>query len=197
VQSPVRRARGRPRSEQAEQAIIQATLDLLARGETISRMSMEAVAGLAGVGKATIYRRWPNKEALVIDALATLKEPLPDQPGRSVRDTLVLHVDRIRRRNSTLEGRIYSTIVAELKRHPELLRRYDERVVEPRREMVREALRRGVASGELKADLDIEVALYLVVGPMLFLTMTMEEGKLPAGLAAQMVDAALDGLRVH
>src|ERR1043165_4470484 len=68
---------GRPRSERAARAIIDATLDLLAEEGGVTGVSIEAVAARAGVGKTTIYRRWPNKEALIIDALAALKEPFP------------------------------------------------------------------------------------------------------------------------
>ena len=68
---------GRPRSERAEKAIIGATLDLLIEEAGVVGVTIEAVAARAGVGKSTIYRRWANKEALIVDALATLKEPVP------------------------------------------------------------------------------------------------------------------------
>src|SRR4030095_12401343 len=71
---------GRPRSERAERAIIEATLDLLAE-VGIAALSIEQVAARAGVGKATIYRRWPNKEALIIDAAASMKGPVPPIGG--------------------------------------------------------------------------------------------------------------------
>src|SRR3954463_814071 len=80
---------GRPRSERAAKAIIEATLDLLAEEGGVAGVSIEAVAARAGVGKTTIYRRWPHKEALIIDAFATLKEPFPAPRGDSVRDDLV------------------------------------------------------------------------------------------------------------
>jgi AcrR family transcriptional regulator len=196
------RPRGRPRSEQAERAILRATLELLAEGQTIAGLSMEAVAARAAVGKATIYRRWPSKESLIIDALAAIKDTPPGQeppperePGGSVRDELILYVDRIRRRNTTPEGRILPAVIAELKRHPELFEQYQERVIEPRRELVRRVLRRGIASGELRPDLDIELAQLMLVGPMLFLTLVEEEGGIAPDLSARMVDAALHGLR--
>src|SRR5437764_14075432 len=80
---------GRPRSERADKAIVDATLDLLAEEGGVTGVSIEAVAARAGVGKTTIYRRWPNKEALIIDALAALKEPFPVPRGDSARDDLV------------------------------------------------------------------------------------------------------------
>src|SRR5437016_14195863 len=78
---------GRPRSEQAEQAIIEATLDLFAE-QGFEGVCVEAVAARAGVGKATIYRRWPNKEELLLAALGSMKSPLPESTG-NVRDDLV------------------------------------------------------------------------------------------------------------
>src|SRR5262245_30385720 len=80
---------GRPRSETAERAIIEATLDLIA-ADGLAAVSIEGVAAKAGVGKTTIYRRWPNKDALICDAAASLKAPLPELPGESVREDLLL-----------------------------------------------------------------------------------------------------------
>src|SRR5690348_10869274 len=79
---------GRPRSEQAEQAIIEATLDLFAE-QGFEGVCVEAVASRAGVGKATIYRRWPNKEELLLAALGSMKSPFPEPEGTSARDDLV------------------------------------------------------------------------------------------------------------
>src|SRR3954469_15882051 len=80
---------GRPRSERADKAIIEATLALLVEEGGVGGVTIEAVAARAAVGKTTIYRRWSNKEALIIDALASLKEPEPELGGASARDDLV------------------------------------------------------------------------------------------------------------
>src|SRR6185436_8741582 len=85
-----RKAPGRPRSAQADEAILDAVLEMLSGGHSVAAISIEAVASRAGVGKATIYRRWPNKEALIIDAVASMKGPLPAPVGESVRDDLVM-----------------------------------------------------------------------------------------------------------
>src|ERR1700692_2821948 len=85
---PANRRPGRPRSEQAEQAIIEPPLDLFAEQE-FEGVCVEAVAARAGVGKATIYRRWPNKEELLLAALGSLKSPYPEPAGGSARDDLV------------------------------------------------------------------------------------------------------------
>src|SRR6266542_1733281 len=91
---------GRPRSEQAEQAIIEATLDLFAE-QGFEGVCVEAVAARAGVGKATIYRRWPNKEELIIDAVASMKGPVPPIGGKSVRDDLVTLLSRVGKHSET------------------------------------------------------------------------------------------------
>src|SRR5260221_13849776 len=88
--------RGRPRSEQADRAIIDATLEMFAESGP-DGLCIEQVAARAGVGKATIYRRWPGKEDLLLDALAALKTPLPQPRGRSVREDLVAVVDAMSR----------------------------------------------------------------------------------------------------
>ena len=93
-------APGRPRSEQADRAIIDAALSLFAESGP-DGLCIEKVAARAGVGKATIYRRWPGKEDLLLDAIAALKTPLPEPRGRSVREDLVALLDamceRVRR----------------------------------------------------------------------------------------------------
>src|SRR5262250_1503083 len=92
-QDQARRA-GRPRSEQADRAIIRATLDLFAESGA-EGLCIEQVAARAGVGKATIYRRWPGKEDLLLDALGALRAPLPEPKGESVRDDLTALVEAI------------------------------------------------------------------------------------------------------
>src|SRR3954451_25328604 len=87
---------GRPRSERAEKAIIDATLDLLVEEAGVAGVTIEAVAARAGVGKTTIYRRWANKEALIVDALATLKAPIPELTGLSAREDLLAFTRAVR-----------------------------------------------------------------------------------------------------
>src|SRR5882672_2146258 len=161
-----RRAPGRPRSARADEAIIEAVLDLMADGTTVEALSMEAVAARAGVGKATIYRRWPNKESLIVDAIGALKGPLPELTGESIREDLLTLLRSTIKVRASRAGRIMPCLIPELQRNPELQRQY-QRIAEPRREHMREVLRRGVAEGYLRADLDIEVAAALLNAPMM------------------------------
>src|SRR5512144_2539603 len=90
--------RGRPRSTTADSAIIEAVLRLLEQGGTIGELSIERIAREAGVGKATVYRRWSGKDALMLDVLRSMEESEPPLAGTSVRDDLVALVDYVRRR---------------------------------------------------------------------------------------------------
>jgi AcrR family transcriptional regulator len=155
---------GRPRSEQAEQAIIKAALELFAE-KGPDGLCVEAVAARAGVGKATVYRRWKNKEDLLLAALGSLKSPLPDPDTGSVRDDLIAMVtvmsqdavDPARQRQFTL-------LLGEGEKYPKLMARFAETVVEPRRDIMRNALRRGIEAGQIRPGLDIEVAMLTLTG---------------------------------
>ncbi|WP_219510823.1 TetR/AcrR family transcriptional regulator [Nonomuraea ceibae] len=197
IREPVTtRPAGRPRSEKAEKAIVEATLDLIADGMGISELSIEAIAARAGVGKTTIYRRWSNKEDLVVDALATLKAPLPPLAGLSVRDDLIALVDVIRLEGgrSTRSRCIMNVVMGEADRHPRLTERFFKRAVEPRRRAMEDVLARGVATGELDPDLDVEVGMALLSGAMVWYTKWGPAGDLPADLAERVVDRVLTGL---
>jgi AcrR family transcriptional regulator len=184
---------GRPRSERAEQAIISATLELFAE-HGADGVCVEAVAAKAGVGKATLYRRWHNKEDLLLDALGSLKSPLPEPRGESVREDLialltVMSQDAADPRRT----RQYTLLLGEGERYPRLMARYAETFVEPRRDIIRSVLRRGIETGELRPDIDVEIALLTLTGA------AMARGKIETiprtpELAERIVDSLLLGL---
>jgi AcrR family transcriptional regulator len=186
---------GRPRSAEVDRAITTATLDLLV-DEGYSALTVEAVAARAGVGKTTVYRRWPSKELLVADALSTVNDDLPPMPEQgSVRDRIIAVLEHIRLRGpETFSGRVLPRMVAYARSHPELYALYTERVMEPRRERFRGLLREGVASGELRADLDIDVATTCFVAPMIYTSVVLCSGaQAPEGLSQKVVDLVLNG----
>ncbi len=190
----VSRAPGRPRSARAERAIIEAVLSLLAEGSTVESLTIEAVAARAGVGKATIYRRWPGKEALLVDAVGSLKGPLPQPAGRSVREDLITLLAPAPRRPDQRLMRILSSLVPEVRRSSERYRLYQS-LVEPRRQAMREVLQRGVRTGEVRPDADLEVALAVLTGPVLIQRMLRwHPGLDDATLPEQVVDLVLTGL---
>ncbi len=128
---------GRPRSERAHEAILEATLDLLLE-EGFTRMSIEAVATRAGVGKATIYRRWPSKADLVVEAVACRKEqPFVDPDSGGVREDLVsLARQAFRPRESSEVTELMLRLASARARHPELQEAFMRHIVEPRRRIV-------------------------------------------------------------
>ncbi|AUH43358.1 TetR/AcrR family transcriptional regulator [Streptomyces sp. CMB-StM0423] len=193
---PPRPRRGRPRRQAVERAIADAVLRLVDGGVSAAELSVERIARTAGVGKATIYRRWPGKDELLADVLATVAGPPPSPRGGSVRDDLVALVDFLR--THALDRRSAALLhlaLTEAGAHPALARRYRETVLAPRRAAVRDVLRRGVASGELRADLDPELLTDLFTGPVLARAVLYPGQPPPAGPAARIVDAVLDGVR--
>jgi AcrR family transcriptional regulator len=188
-----RKAPGRPRNARADEAILDAMITLLGDGQSVDGISIEAVAAKAGVGKATIYRRWPNKEALLIDAIRTMKGPLPEPRGESVREDLILLLSGMRSKNSERYGRITACLLPELVRSPEMLRVH-QAIGEPRRELMRQVLRRGIETGELRADLDIELTQLMLSSPILAQNMLRYNPRVDDDtLAEKLVDAVLHG----
>jgi AcrR family transcriptional regulator len=191
--SAERMRRGRPRSEQAERAIIDAALDLFAESGA-EGLCIEKVAARAGVGKATIYRRWPGKEDLLLDALGALRAPLPEPKGESVREDLVTLLDAMRSEAvDPRQLRQVALLLGEGARYPRLIERYVETVVEPRRDIVRAVLRRGVATGELRDGTNIELAADMLTGAVLART-RLTHDRPDRGYARRVVDELLTGL---
>jgi AcrR family transcriptional regulator len=183
---------GRPRSMQAERAIIDAALEEFAESGA-SGLCIEKVAAKAGVGKATIYRRWPGKEDLLLDAIATLKSPLPVPKGESAREDLAAILDAIGREASDPpRARQFALLLGEGACYPRLLGRYVETVLEPRREVVRSVLRRGVATGELREETNVEAAVDMLIGAVLARPRTGDRAD--RGYARRVVDELLTGL---
>ncbi|GAA4043761.1 TetR/AcrR family transcriptional regulator [Nonomuraea soli] len=189
------RPAGRPRSEKAEKAILEATLDLIGEGSGVTELTIEAIAARAGVGKTTIYRRWSNKEDLVVDALATLKSPVPHLSGESVRGDLIVLMEAMRLDALQSDRRCVMNIaMSESDRYPHLFEKFRRIAIEPRREAMRQVLRRGVANGELQPDLDIDLAVQIVSGPMVMFTRWADPEDLTEDLPRRIVDQVLAGL---
>ncbi|WSQ15471.1 TetR/AcrR family transcriptional regulator [Streptomyces sp. NBC_01231] len=189
-------ARGRPRSEAVEHAIVEAVVKLLEEGVPLAELSIERIARTAGVGKATIYRRWSGKEELFVDVVRAAEPPEPELPGTSMRDDLVALLEQLRRRGlMTRSSVLLHNVYAQMKSSPKIWTAYHATVVEPRRRLQVEILRRGQRSGQLRADIDVELMNDLFVGPMLVRTVMRPDADLPEGLSEQLVDTLLEGLR--
>ncbi|MEV1084779.1 TetR/AcrR family transcriptional regulator [Streptomyces sp. NPDC050211] len=189
-------ARGRPRSEAAERAIVEGVVRLLEEGVPLAELSIERIARTAGVGKATIYRRWSGKEELFVDVVRTAEPPDPELPGTSMRDDLVALLEQLRRRGQmTRSSALLHNVYAQMKSSPKIWAAYHATVVEPRRRRQIEILRRGQAGGELRTDIDVELMNDMFVAPILVRTLMRRDADLPEGMSEQLVDAVLDGLR--
>jgi AcrR family transcriptional regulator len=168
---------GRPRSAEADRAILRAAVDLLA-DEGYGGVTMEGVASRAGVGKATVYRRWPCKSALVVDAVTACRESGSQPPDTgSIRGDLLVFVRGFMHHLRTSDaGRVMPALVAELSRNPELAAEFRETFLQPRRAKVLEAVRRGVARGEVRSGVDAELVADGVVALLMhrFLVTGME-----------------------
>lgn len=188
------RSLGRPRDPRLDSAIVDATLQLLAEGGYAS-LTMEAVAALAGVGKATLYRRWTGKEQLVVDAVATLSETPEVVEGASVRDELVARLEAVRRKSdSSLAGKIFPRLISASADNPDLLRSYRHQVLAPRRAAFAATLRRGVAQGLVRTDVDLDHAIDMIIGPMAYRNLIRTEPPPGPELAARIVDDVLVAL---
>ena len=191
--APGARRPGRPRSEQADQAIIDAALSLFAESGP-EGLCIERVAARAGVGKATIYRRWPGKEDLLLDAIAALKTPLPEPAGRSAREDLVaLLLAMCEETADPRRARQFALLLGEGAKYPRLMARYVETVLEPRREVIRAVLRHGIATGELRPDLDVDTALFMLTGAVVA-RRGREQSAIPPDYPERVVDELLRGL---
>jgi len=186
--------RGRPRSAEADRAILTATVDLLAeRG--LTAMSIEEVAARAGVGKTTIYRRWPSKGLLALDAFVIsfrAEQPLPDTG--SLRGDLLsaLHA-WVRAVTETAMGPMLTGLIAEAQHDPELRGAWRDRVLEPLRSQHRVMLDRAIERGEIPATVDRDVVLDLFFGAAEHRLLL---GHLPmtGDFIAEVVDMILSGI---
>ncbi len=194
------RAPGRPRDPHTGQAILQAALELLA-DKGLTGLSIEDVATRAGVGKATIYRRWEGKDELVADALGTMNDDLllPDRDPAatgSSRQTLTGMLDAIiYKQADSCSGRLFPRLLGHAKSNPDLFAVFYDRVIEPRRAALRGVVEAAQASGEI-GPIDSDLAITLLLAPVAYRNMMAVGGRDPApgATTADLVDAVLDGL---
>jgi len=161
-----RRAPGRPRCEHARQAILRSTLKLLRR-HGFAQLTIEAIAADAGAGKATVYRWWPNKGALVVDAFAASAEDELHFPDRgSVYEDVSLQMNQWLGVLRSPRGCIVSAVIAGAQSDAELIEAFRARFLRPRRQEAYQTLRRGIERGELPRDVDLDLVLDVLYGAM-------------------------------
>lgn len=180
---------GRPRSTLADEAIRDAAVELFAE-HGFEGLCVEDVAARAGVSKATIYRRYPSKVDLVVEAAGCLAEQeiaFPDT-GNLREDLRALGRALISGARTSPAGRVMAVMVFETRRYPELDESY-RRFIADRRARTREVLRKGVERGELPADTNLDLMSGMLVGPILHRFLVTREP-----LNDAFVDALVDAL---
>jgi AcrR family transcriptional regulator len=187
------RPQGRPRDARADRAILEATLELVAE-LGVHEFRTEDVAARAGVGKGAIYRRYRSKDELLTAAVAALVDEeiaVPDT-GSTREDLLVLMREAVELYRGSLAGRLMPTLIGAMARRPELARAVREGFLAGRRRVLSAVLRRGVERGDLRPDIDVELALDVLGGP-LFYRLLVTGGPLDEQLAEGVTDLILRG----
>jgi len=187
-----RRLPGRPRSEDARRAILRSTLKLLQHAG-FPELTIEAIAADAGVGKATVYRWWPNKGALVVDAFASSTEHklhFPDT-GSVYRD-MSLQMKQVIAIFCSRRGRIVAALLGGGQSDPELLEAFRERFLWPRRREAYKTLRRGIERGELPCNLDLDLVLDILYGSI-YMRFLIRHDKLSESYVERVCRMVLDG----
>jgi len=186
--------RGRHRSLEAEASILKATLHLLER-KSLRQVTADAIARRAGVSKATIYKWWPNKNMVALDAyLGSMTEQvvMPDT-GSAVADFTVQLQSLTAFYKSPL-GRLFCQFIAEGQSDPGFLALFRERFLYVRRDAARVMWQRGVERGEIRKEIDSEIVLDLIYGPMIF-RLLAGHGSLSEQESEAMVEAVFGGIR--
>jgi AcrR family transcriptional regulator len=189
--SPAAPSAGRPRSEEAHKAILDATLELLVE-VGFSGLTVEGVAQRAGVGKATIYRRWPSKLPLVVEAFSQLPALEEIDSGNLALDLTAMLRSYLQIVNQTPLATVLPSLAGERAHNPELAKLFDPVMRERRQPLIR-ALERAVARGELPAGLDIDLAADLIVGPIA--VKVMNGSRVSPRSVGPIVELALRGIQ--
>ncbi len=191
----VNRQIGRPRSEESKAAILAATWKLL-KTITLRDLSIEAIARESGVGKTTIYRWWPNKAAVVMDAF--IENVLPEisfPEADSAAEAISLQISSLVKAFQGEYGRIVAQIIAEGQACPDALANYRDRFIYPRRAAAKTLIEQGIEQGEFDPKLDPELAIDLLYGAIYYRLLV---GHLPLDqqFAKELPLQALAGLKV-
>ncbi|MGD9694193.1 MAG: TetR/AcrR family transcriptional regulator [Thermoleophilia bacterium] len=190
--SPARRARGRPRSQERDDAILDAAARLLER-VGYGALTMEAVATEAGVGKPTLYLRHPSKADLVAAVLARVRIESAPRPTGDMRADLVAHLAHTRRALDRVGMRLIAFCIVEEEQVPDLIAALRARDLRPGRRMVRDVLEGGRARGELPPGADVEIAIELLFGA--YYARYVAGERFEEGWEERVVDAVLAAAR--
>jgi AcrR family transcriptional regulator len=188
------KTRGRHRSLEAEASILRAALDLLER-KPLREVTADAIARKAGVSKATIYKWWPNKSLVALDAyLGGMSERVVMPDTGSAEMDFTVQLKSVTAFYKSPLGRLFCQFIAEGQSNPGFLALFRERFLYARRDAARVMWRRGVDRGEIRKEIDSEIVLDLVYGPMVF-RLLAGHGSLNDHESEAMVKAVFGGIR--
>jgi AcrR family transcriptional regulator len=188
------RRRGRPRSPEARRAILIATQELITEGG-LSAVTIEGIAARAGVGKPTIYRSWPNAQAVTMTALMANEAvlPAPEATSPSALSALRARLHEMVRVFNTPLGRNVAMMIAAAERDTELSKAFRNHFILARRTEGRTLLERAMANDEIRHDIDLEVALDLIYAPF-FYRLLMGHAPLNPQFTDNILSLAVEGL---
>jgi AcrR family transcriptional regulator len=181
--------RGRPRRADADAAILSAALELVAEAG-IGGLSMDQLAHRAGVGKATIYRRWASKEALILDALRVATSPIPVPDEGDLCADLIAYTDAIVERLGASSGSDVLPHLIAASCYDEQLRASLDDYTRSRQATLRRILKRGIERGELQPDADVNLLVDVTLGPF-FYRRLLSGATVDRRFSSRLVDAVL------
>ena len=186
-----RRRPGARKDPEADRLILE-TAHRLLRELGYDRLTIDAVAREAGVARTTVYRRYKDKADLVSAAIETLRVPIKRSVSGDVRRDLIAHVDGVRRNYGvSLAG----TLLMEEPYNPQLLELFRRRMVTPQRQILAESIRDGIEHGQIRADVDIERVLDLLLGA--FFAAVFAKGRPGPDWPEQIVGALWPAIATH
>lgn len=184
---------GRPRDQHRRAAVLAATRDLLARSG-YPALTIGGVAHRAGVARTTIYRSWPSKAALVIDAVAEAMDLGPAvDTGNWAFDLRETVLQTARSLSQSVTGRTIPGLAADLTRDPELAAEFRARFAQPRKRAVVRLLQRGIAEGVVRPDLDLDLVEDLLVAPVVH-RLVITGAPIDEAVILEMLDLVLRGI---
>jgi AcrR family transcriptional regulator len=195
VSTPEVKRRGRQRSAEAQSAILSAACRLLEK-KCLRDVTAEAIAERSGVSKATLYKWWPNKTFVALEAFRLrINKDVPTPDTGSAEQDFKEQLKSLVRFYNSPAGKLYCQFMAECQNDPAFLELFRKQFLQPRRHDIRAMWQRGVARGEIRSDVDGEIILDLIYGPVLF-RLLAGHGVLNDKEAEAIVSTVFSGIRL-
>lgn len=183
----------RTRDEAARRRVLNSARDLVSKLGPRA-VTVDQIAAAAGVGKQTIYRWWPSKSSVIMDALSELTDPDPADLPASTYEALRVQMHRVARMFASRNGELIRELVADSQGDPALANEFRDRFFAHRRAKGAATLEKGIATGELRSDLDVDDALDVLYGP-LWLRLLIRHRPVGRAAADRLLALAWPGLK--